>query len=225
MKKIVFICVALGLAGAANIAQANAAAQTSAEQASVSVDKTDPYHMISEVADITFKRFAAQQAQIRENPNMLKEIVREELLPYVNYRYAALKVLGKHLRKQKKEDVEAFIPVFRDYLITQYAQVFTLYKQQRIVFEKPKTIKQQKTLAVGLEVIEPGRPPIEIAFQVRKNKQTQEWLAFNMIAEGVSLLDSKRAELSSLISQKGLNHVTKLLKEKSESNIVFKDAA
>lgn len=225
MKNIAFICIALGLASFSHQVQANAAAQTTVEQASASVDKTDPYRMISEVADITFKRFAAEQAEIRENPNMLKDIVREELLPYVNYRYAALKVLGKHLKKQKKEDVEAFIPVFRDYLITQYAQVFTLYKQQRIIFEKPKTIKQQKTLAVGIEVLEPGRPPIEIAFQVRKNSKTQEWLAFNMIAEGVSLLDSKRAELSSLISQKGLNHVTDILKEKSEANIVFKDAA
>ena len=43
-----------------------------------------------------------------------------------------------------------------------------------------------------------------------------------MVAEGISLLDSKQAELSSLIRQKGLAHVTEMLKEKSARNIVFK---
>ena len=42
-----------------------------------------------------------------------------------------------------------------------------------------------------------------------------------MVAEGVSLLDSKQAELGSLIRQKGLPYVSELLKEKSQRNIVF----
>ena len=189
------------------------------------VDKKDPYKMIEQVANNTFKRFAQEQADIRKNPNLLKVIVKEELIPYINYRYAALKVLGKHLKGQKRADVEAFIPVFKDYLITSYAQVFTLYKQQKVIFEPAKKIKQENIIAVAIEVQEPGRPPIGIAFQVRKNKKTQEWMAFNMIAEGISLLDSKSAELSSLINQKGLVYVTGLLKEKSEGSIVFKNSS
>ncbi len=43
-----------------------------------------------------------------------------------------------------------------------------------------------------------------------------------MVAEGVSLLDSKQAELSSIIRQKGLAHVTDMLKEKAQKDIVFK---
>lgn len=191
------------------------------EQAPVMVEQTDPYVMISTVADITFKRFANEQTEIQKNPNILKDIVREELIPYVNYRYAALVVLGKNLRTLEKSDVEEFIPVFRDYLITSYAQVFTLYDQQKVIFESPKSLDNKKTIAVDVEVIQPGRPPIQISFQVRKDSNTENWQAFNMIAEGVSLLDSKRAELSNLIAQKGLPYVTELLKEKSQRDIIF----
>lgn len=189
------------------------------------VDKTNPYVMINTVANITFTRFANEQAAIKENPNLLKDIVREELIPYINYRYAALKVLGKNLKKQNRADVEAFIPIFRDYLITSYAQVFTLYDQQKVQFDSAKDITNKRTVAVGVEVIQPNGPSIHIDFQVRKDKRTSEWKAFNMIAEGISLLDSKRAELSSLIAQKGLPHVTELLKEKSKRDILFKDKA
>ncbi|WP_448245417.1 ABC transporter substrate-binding protein [Thalassotalea agariperforans] len=190
----------------------------------IMVDQTNPYHMINQVAEITFKRFADEQKEIQNNPNILKDIVREELVPYINYRYAALKVLGKNLRKQKREDVEAFIPVFRDYLITSYAQVFTLYEQQKVEFEPAKSLEDRKTVAVDVEVIQPGGSPIKISFQVRKDSNSSRWQAFNMIAEGVSLLDSKRAELSSLINQKGLPYVTELLKEKSQRDIYFKQA-
>ena len=66
------------------------------------------------------------------------------------------------------------------------------------------------------------RCPIDISFRVRKNKKTLEWKAYDMVAEGVSLLDSKQAELSGLIRQKGLPYVTEMLKTKSDKEIVFK---
>ena len=70
-----------------------------------------------------------------------------------------------------------------------------------------------------------GRDNIDVAFKVRLNKKTKQWQAFDMVAEGISLLDSKQAELGSIIRQKGLPYVTELLKSKSTRNIVFKSRA
>lgn len=188
------------------------------------VDKANPYKMIKEVADITFTRFANERNEIRKNPNMLKDIVREELMPYVDYKYAAFKVLGTYLKKTTKEERNAFVPIFRDYLVASYAQVFTLYDDQVVEFEPAKEVDEKsKILVVRTSIIEQGRNPIDIAFKVRKNKNTAEWRAFDMIAEGVSLLDSKESELSSVIRQNGLTHVTEMLKEKATRDIVFKE--
>ena len=188
------------------------------------VSKENPYQMIEEVADITFKHVASSQSDIRANPNLLKDVVREELIPYVDYRYAALKVLGTNLKKIDKKDLNEFIPVFKEYLITSYGQVFTMYNNQEVKFEPAKSTANKKIVAVQTLVIEPGREPISIAFKVRKNRKTNEWRAFDMIAEGVSLLDSKQAELSSLVRQKGLPYVTKLLKEKSLQDISYSNS-
>jgi len=186
------------------------------------VEKKDPYKMIRTVAEITFKRFANEQASIRKNPNLLKDIVRDELMPYINYKYAAYKVIGNNFKKTNKVDRAAFVPVFRDYLVTSYAQVFTLYKNQEVKFAPARDFSKEKVVAVKTSVIQIGRPAIDISFRVRKNKKTNNWKAYDMVAEGVSLLDSKQAELSSLIRQKGLPYVTQLLKDKSLKNIVFK---
>lgn len=189
----------------------------------VYVDKKDPYVMIKKVAGKTFKRFAEEQQAIKADPNIIKSIVREELMPYVNYKYSAFKVIGKHLKNTTAQERKEFVPVFREYLVTSYAQVFTLYDNQPVEFAPAKKFAGKKIVAVDTVVIMSGRDNIDVSFKVRKNRKTNDWKAFDLIAEGVSLLDSKQAELSGVIRQKGLPHVTELLKKKSERNIVFKE--
>ncbi|MGB2739273.1 MAG: ABC transporter substrate-binding protein [Cognaticolwellia sp.] len=190
--------------------------------AAADVDKKDPYQMIKAVADITFKRFANEQSAIRAEPDLLKTIVREELMPYINYQYAAYKVIGSNFKKTNKAERAEFVPAFREYLITSYAQVFTLYNNQKVEFAPAQDFSKDRVVSVETSVIEPGRNPISISFRVRKHKKTGEWKAYDMVAEGISLLDSKQSELSSIIRQKGLTHVTEMLKEKSKKSIVFK---
>ncbi len=186
------------------------------------VDKKDPYLMIKTVASKTFKRFADEQQAIQTNPNILKTIVREELMPYINYKYSAFKVIGQHLKKTTAQEREDFVLVFREYLVTSYAQVFTLYDNQPVEFEPARNFSDNKIVAVNTRVIMQGRDDIDVSFKVRKNRKTLDWKAFDMVAEGVSLLDSKQAELGGVIRQKGLPYVTELLKKKSERDIVFK---
>ena len=196
--------------------------QQSPSATRIYVDKKNPYLMIKTVAGKTFKRFADEQQAIQKNPNILKKIVREELMPYINYKYSAFKVIGKHLKKTTAEERKNFVPVFREYLVTSYAQVFTLYDNQPVEFAPSKNFSDKKIVAVNSRVIMQGRNDIDVSFKVRKNRKTKEWKAFDMVAEGVSLLDSKQAELGSIIRQKGLPYVTELLKKKSARDIVFK---
>ena len=199
------------------------ATQQSTSTARVYIDKKNPYLMIKTVASKTFKRFADEQQAIQANPNILKNIVREELMPYINYKYSAFKVIGKHLKKTTAEERKNFVPVFRDYLVTSYAQVFTLYESQPVEFAPARNFSDKKIVAVNTRVIMQGRDNIDVSFKVRKDRKTNDWKAFDMIAEGVSLLDSKQAELGGVIRQKGLPYVTELLKKKSERDIVFKN--
>lgn len=198
------------------------ATELPAEATRLAVDQSNPYKMVQGAAEQTFKRFAREQQAIQDNPNLLKDIVREELMPYINYKYSAFKVIGKHLKKTTDAERRAFVPVFREYLVSSYAQVFTLYDNQAVSFSPERSFAGKKIVAVNTRIIMPGRDNIDVAFKVRLNKKTKQWQAFDMVAEGISLLDSKQAELGSIIRQKGLPYVTELLKRKSSRDIVFK---
>ena len=115
----------------------------------------------------------------------------------------------------------------RDYtsqenIIAKCLDEYGLRYDQQVEFLPAKDFSKKKVVVVATKIIELGREPIDISFRVRKNRKTNEWKAYDMVAEGVSLLDAKKSELASLICQKGLPYVTQLLKVKSLEKVVFK---
>jgi len=186
------------------------------------VDKTQPYQMMKQVAEVTFERLKAEQPKIKQDPNLLKNIVEEELMPYVNDRYAALKLLGPNLKGAKREDVGEFIKAFRAYLVTSYAQVLTQYSDQQIAFgPEPKLDSSKRITSIKVDIIDAPRPNIRLEFKLRKDKKTGEWLAFDMVAEGISLLSSKQSEWNTKIRQDGILAVAKDLEKLAEQPIRF----
>ena len=183
---------------------------------------TDPYKMMEVLADNTFSRIAKDQSKIQVDPEVLRVIVNDELVPYIDSRYAALRVIGNSadLRKTPREDILAFVDAFQNYMVATYAGVFTQYRDQKVIIEPAAGgLDDQKIITVKTRVIDPGKPDIKIDFKLRRGKDADNWLVFDMVAEGISLLDSKRAELGNLIRQQGLASVTALLQEKAKAPI------
>ncbi len=196
--------------------------QLSAKEVSSKVNTTDPFILVEQVASQVFSRLKNESIQIRNNPNLLKNVIREEVSPYFNHRYAAAKVLANvHFRKATKKQFNEFSGTFREYVITSYAQIFTLYTNQTIKFQPSKTFKSKKIISVAMEIISTSRPPIDISFKLRMNKKTKEWKIFDLVAEGISFLDSKRAELNNRLNEKGIESTNGFLMKKSLSDIHF----
>lgn len=187
------------------------------------VDNNNPFELVRSVADALFTRITKEQTEIVKDPEVLRVVVAEQLAPAINHKYAAAMVLGPYYRTSTADQREKFYASFEKYLIATYAGILTLYDDQQVVFEPAYAIDGQKIVVVKTRVLDEGKPDIRIDFKLRKNSKTGEWSAYDMIAEGVSVLDSKRAELQNLIRQQGIESVTQLLLEKAEKPIVKKD--
>ncbi|PKG84394.1 toluene tolerance protein [Colwellia sp. 75C3] len=178
----------------------------------------DPYKMIQRVAESTFKRIVDDQALIDEDANYLKTVVREELMPYIKYKLVAKIVLGK--TPVSRAEKEAYYKAFNEYLITTYATVFTKYTDQKVVFEAPGNIKGKKVVTVKTRIIDGSRPDIHIDFKVRLNIRTGTWRAYDMVVEGISMVNATKAEFRDLLRKKGGGaNFTQQLIEKSKAQI------
>jgi phospholipid transport system substrate-binding protein len=153
----------------------------------------------------------------------LRTIMEEELLPYVDYKFSAAKVLGKHYKNVSREELQEFVKVFREYLITTYALALGYYDDQEVEFAPSKTFDGKKTVTVRALIKESGRPDIKIAFKVRKNSRTNKWKAYDMVAEGISMLSSKHTEFQSILRKEGVQKVIQLMQDKINKPIVLEN--
>ncbi len=193
----------------------------------VALDASDPYILLDGVAKNVFKRFSNDVEIIHAKPDHLKDIIIDEMLPYIDYKYASFKVLGnKHLKKMTKEQRRSFIIAFKNYMVTLFAQVFTNYRTtQTVEVEPPKSVEGKKVVVVKSKIIEPGRPDIDIFFKLKKNRKTGQWYAFDMDAEGISMLNTKRKEIGAAIKRVGVEKVIDDLREKSQQSLILTNGA
>jgi phospholipid transport system substrate-binding protein len=170
--------------------------------------EVSPYKVIENVGNKLFDRIANNQQEIQKFPGLMRTIVDEELMPHVDYKYAAYKILGKNLRSTSKKQREDFVLSMRQYLIRTYANALMEYEDQKVNYEPEKATKNKKIVSITTQIVDEKRPTITIVFKLRKNKKTHEWKAFDMVVEGISLLASKQAELGKRIAKEGIDNVT-----------------
>ncbi|MGM0525323.1 MAG: ABC transporter substrate-binding protein [Pseudomonadota bacterium] len=195
--------------------------------ASAELIKNDnPYRLLEQVAEKTFNRIETERDQIDEDPNHLKTIVKEELMPYVDNIYASKKVLGRYFKDTKSEQRQAFYKAFTDYIVATYARAFTQYDETKheVEFVNPKKAdKDERAVVVETRVVESGRPAIRLDFRVRYDNSSETWKAYDLVVEGVSLLSSKQSEIAAIIRSRGIDKTVELLNEKAQEPISMDD--
>ena len=146
--------------------------------------ETSPYVLMQQASDKLFVDIKNNQAKIKKDPNYLRTIVRNDLLPYVQVNYAGSLVLGSHFKSTTPEQREKFFKAFSDFIEQAYAQVLTAYTDQNIQIEPAKEVGDKNLVSIRVNIMQNGgQAPIKLDFKWRKNSKTGEWQAYDMVAE------------------------------------------
>lgn len=176
---------------------------------------SDPNQVIRSVSSNTFARISAEKATLEAHPEHMKIIIEEELIPYFDYKYAAYKVVGSHLKKTTREQRNEFVATFKNYLVNAYGHILFEYDQQELEILDNAHFTDKKIISIPVRIRDENEQVTQIAFKLRKNKKTGQWKVFDVIAEGISMLNTKQSEFNELIHKKGIDHVINLLKQKN----------
>ena len=105
--------------------------------------------------------------------------------------------------------------------MTNYAQVLTQYSDQGIKFGPETDIADDRRItSVRVDIVDHSRPNIKLDFKLRKEK-SGDWKVYDMVAEGVSMLSSKRSEWSGKIRNEGILGVAKDLQRLADNPVKF----
>lgn len=208
-RKVIVALTAFTLMLCANVARAD-------------IDQTNPYHLMGEAADRIFTRLAKEQPAIKQNPEILRTIVKQELMPYVQVKYAGALVLGRYFKDATPAQKDAYFAAFDDYIVQSYAQAMTMYNGQSYEIAPEKPVGNANIIAIRINVIEKGgRPPVRLDFQWRKNSKTGYWQAYDMSVEGVSMITTKQNEWGDILRKKGVDELTKVLSQSAKQKITL----
>ncbi|WP_288320116.1 phospholipid-binding protein MlaC [uncultured Haemophilus sp.] len=184
--------------------------------------ETSPYVLMQQTADKLFSDIKANQGKIKSNPEYLRTIVRNDLMPHVHVKYAGQLVLGKSLSSANEAQREKFFNAFGQFIEQSYAQVLTQYSDQRVEIESEKPTDGKSIVTIRVNVISANNtPPIKLDFKWRKNSRTGEWQAYDMAAENVSMVATKQNEWSSILRQQGIDTLTAQVAQSAKQPITL----
>lgn len=187
-------------------------------------DATNPYQQMKVAAEKTFNRLKNEQPKIKQNPEYLRTVVKEELLPYVQIRYAGALVLGRYYRDTTPAQRDAYFPAFESYLEQAYGQALAMYHGQSYTIAPEQPLGDKDNISIRITINDTnGRPPIRLDFQWRKNTKTGEWQAYDMIAEGISMITTKQNEWADTLRRSGVDGLTKELRSAAAQKITLDD--
>ena len=184
--------------------------------------ETSPYVLMQQASDKLFADIKNNQATIKKDPNYLRTIVRNDLLPYVQVNYAGSLVLGSHFKSTTPEQREKFFKAFSDFIEQAYAQVLTAYTDQNIQIEPAKEVGDKNLVSIRVNIVQNGgQAPIKLDFKWRKNSKTGEWQAYDMVAEGVSMVVTKQNEWSGILRQQGIEALTAQIQKSAAAPVTL----
>ena len=184
--------------------------------------ETSPYVLMQQASDKLFADIKNNQAKIKKDPNYLRTILRNDLLPYVQVNYAGSLVLGSHFKSTTPEQREKFFKAFSDFIEQAYAQVLTAYTDQNIQIEPAKEVGDKNLVSIRVNIMQnSGQAPIKLDFKWRKNSKTGEWQAYDMVAEGVSMVVTKQNEWSGILRQQGIEALTAQIQKSAAAPVTL----
>ncbi len=155
----------------------------------------DPVEMLKQVTGSVMQSLKDHQENIKQNPNKLYELVDHLILPHVDFVEMARWVVGRNAWKEASPEVQkAFVSQFRTMVVRSYARSLLGYTDQEVEFlPLREPVKNQQRIQVS-SLIKDGSQSTQMNYYLLK--EADGWRVYDIIIEGVSLVQGYRAQFA-----------------------------
>ncbi|HCT99991.1 MAG TPA: toluene tolerance protein [Methylococcaceae bacterium] len=133
--------------------------------------------------------------------NKVTQFVDQTIYPHVDFDKISALVLGKSWKTATPDEQVRFKKEFQTLLVRTYSRAFSEFKEWSIRFLPSEMEEGATKVIVKTEVLQPGVQPIAVNYRMYLNGN--EWKAYDIMIEGVSLVTNYRTTFSDEIQTKG----------------------
>ena len=167
-------------------------------------DEVAPVKMLGATASQVIAALKKDHLTLKKNPQLVYPIVEKILLPQVDTDRMAKMVLGRSIWTQiTPTQREKFSSEFIRLVVNTYSSALANYTDEEIRFMPLRDSLAKKRIQVSSQIIRREGPPILVAYRLLNTKSG--WKVYDLIVEGVSLIQSYQSQFRAEIANNGFD--------------------
>jgi len=177
---------------------------------------TQPDELIKSTSEKVLSALEQNKEKFGQQPEELQALVRDIILPHLDFRAMSKLALGKNWRKANDAQQERFVDAFKTMLIRTYSKSLTEYAGQEIKFLPYRPPEEGKrTVKVKTVINQANGPEIPIDYSLRIKDDV--WKVYDIKIDGISLVTNYRNSFAADINRVGIDGlIDKLLAKSSD---------
>jgi len=176
------------------------------------VKTEDPVQLLKNVTTDVLQALKANKISPKVKSKKIFDVVDKYILPYVDFNEMSTWVAGRTAwGKASEKNKEEFISAFKILVVRTYATALNSYSNEVLQFGKQKVDTSKNRIQISSKIVRANKENISLDYRLIKHENT--WLVYDIIIEGVSILQGFQAQFSEEIKHKGLDTVIAKIKE------------
>jgi len=181
-----------------------------------SASSSQPDELIKSTSEKVLNALEQNKEKYDQKPEELHALVKNIILPHLDFRAMSKLALGKNWRKANDTQQERFVDAFKSMLIRTYSTSLTEYAGQEIKFLPYRPPAEGKrTVKVKTVISQINGPSIPIDYSLRIKDDI--WKVYDIKIDGISLVTNYRNSFASDINRVGIDGLIDKLLAKSAS--------
>ncbi len=184
-------------------------------------DEVPPGTLVENLFNEMNEKLQADREKIEADRGYLLALGNEVLAPYVAFDKMAKKVLGKHWKKISEDQQERYTKAFKERVSLAMVSQYDPSKSYVLKVTGERRNKKGNLVLVKSAVKElSGASSYLIDYKLYQNKKTHQWQVYDVIVEGISVLQSFKSASAEEIKKNGIEMLIEQLEVSPEETAV-----
>lgn len=178
---------------------------------------SDPLAMLQQTSGQMIQALKKNQAKIKQDPGYAEVLAKQIILPKVDIQIMARLALGRDAwQEANPTEKQQFINAFTSLLVRTYSAALAAYTDETIRFMPIRGgIEGQTRLQVDSIIYQRGGPQIPVGYRLLKRQG--QWRVYDLTVDGVSMIQSFKAQFSSYITRGGMTGLLQAMEQQRQA--------
>jgi len=173
---------------------------------------------VRETVDAVLAVLQDKSLQGPENTEKRREKMRQAVFQRFGFEEMSQRALGQHWQKRTPAEKKEFTTLFGELLERSYINKIESYTGEQKVLYTKETIDKDGYASVRTEIVIKRDANVEVEYRLLR--RDGNWQIYDVVIEGVSLVNNYRTQFNNIVSQESYDALIKKLKLKLEQERV-----